>query len=233
MASKESTINFSKLRKGMVFWYDPNPDIDKNNVPSKTVNGFAIKDYTMYGDRPYVVVSSDDVCRLGRVVQVCPIGTKDKDTKSYPYDVVYNSFSGTGLSVIRCEQIRTVNSAELHRYECMLDDDIMDQVAEKLQALLGIDCTESEVEVPVVSMTSEEVEELVDAKMISVKEETTSMIDAAVARILNAFSAFAHNKSNNILRPLSPAPAAEDNQPMKHAKRSIIVTERKKRLYND
>lgn len=223
--SKASSINFSKLRRGMVFWYDPNPEIDKNNVPAKTINGFAIKDYTMYGDRPYVVVSSDKVCRLGRVVQVCPISTKDKDKESYPYDVVYNSFSGTGQSAIRCEQIRTVNSEELFRYECMLDDDIMEQVTEKLRDLLGVDYIESEVEVPVVAMTSEEVEELVDSRMISVKEETTSMIDAAVARILNAISALINNKANTSLRTITPL---EPTVPEKMKKR-IIVTDRKKR----
>ena len=185
-------VNFSKLRRGMVFWYDPNPEIDKNNVPAKIVDGHSIKDYTMYGDRPYVVVSSDEVCRMGRIVQVCPIGTKSKDKEDFVYDVTYNSFSNTGLSVIRCEQVRTVNSEELYKYECMLDDDVMDQVAEKLKLLLGIADTVDVVESPVISASIEEIEDLMEAKLAGTKEETAAMLDTAVSRVLNAIATTFH-----------------------------------------
>jgi len=214
--AKECTVNLSKLRRGMVFWYDPNPEIDKSNVPPKIVDGHPIKDYTMYGERPYVVVSSDAICRLGRVVQVCPIGTKSDNKDNFPYDVSYNSFSDTGVSVIKCGQIRTVNSAELFKYECMLDDDIMDQVEDRLKELLGLSETQIEVQVPLVAMTPEEVEDLVDDKILQSKEETTSMIDAAVARILNGITSALSTKSIAKLLP-------DDSKSSTKVKRPIIV----------
>lgn len=219
MTAKQAA-NFSKLRRGMVFWYDPNPEIDKENVPPKVVNDRPVKDFTMYGERPYVVVSSDEVCRQARVVQVCPIGTKDKDKDIYPYDVVYNSNSKTGQSAIRCEQIRTVNSDELSRYECMLDDDIMDRVAEKLKLLLGISECELEVETPVIAMSAEEVEDLIDAKMIESKNEATSLIDAAVSRILNGVSSVLNTRTAT--RPIEPI------KPEVKVKKKIVVGSLKK-----
>lgn len=220
MALKQESANFSKLRRGMVFWYDPNPAIDKENVPPKVVNDRPVKDFTMYGERPYVVVSSDEVCRQARVVQVCPIGTKDKDKDVFPYDVVYNSNSKTGQSAIRCEQIRTVNSDELSSYECMLDDEIMDQVAEKLRLLLGISENEIEIESPVIAMSAEEVEDLIDAKMLESRNETTNMIDAAVARILNGVSSVLNARS--AVRPIEPV------NPEVKVKKKIVVGNLKK-----
>lgn len=201
MASREANVNFSRLRKGMVFWYNPDPEINKNNVPDKIVDGRTIKDWTMYGERPYVVVSANSVCRLGRIVQICPIGTKSKDN-DFPYDVVYNSFSGTGQSVIRCEQIRTVNSAELTEYECMLDDDIMDMVDAKLRELIGLDDVVNEVEVPVISMDASEVEDLIDRKIASITVEVANQCDNAVSRVVNAISAVIQNKF--MYHPITP-----------------------------
>ena len=40
------------IQKGMVFWYDPHPEINKNNIPKLYVKGVEIIDHLMKGHRP-------------------------------------------------------------------------------------------------------------------------------------------------------------------------------------
>lgn len=218
-----ANINFSRLRRGMVFWYDPDPDTDKSNVPPKEVDGHIIKDYIMYGERPFVVVSSDEACRLSPVVQVCPIGSKVKENSQY--DVIYNSFNDSGQSVIKCDQIKTINSSELYKYECMLDDIVMDEVTLKLRMLLGITDTETEVELPVVAMSAEEVEELIDSKLAANQVDFSNQLDSVVTRIINAVSTML--RSRPVTKPLDSV--AQNNLSDRVKKQIILVSHNKEK----
>ena len=49
------------VRRGMVFWYNIDPSVDKHNVPKIQKYGESYTDRILYGHRPWLVVSSDDV----------------------------------------------------------------------------------------------------------------------------------------------------------------------------
>lgn len=182
--------NYSRLRRGMVFWYDPNPEIDKSNVPTKLIGTREIQDNIIYGRRPWVLVSSDDACMKSKIVQVCPIHNNPK--QSFPNDVLF--YFKSGDSAIKCEQIRTVNADELQEYDCILDEDIMERVDICLKRLLGLKDKEVVVEKIVTSASMKQIEELimgiVNTQVEEAKRQVADNVDVedAVLRISEGIS---------------------------------------------
>lgn len=111
---------YYKVRKGMVFWYEPTPTQDKTCVQQ--------------GRRPWLVISND----LGNIssptCNIVPMTTEDKisiptHVKTYVY--------GTE-NVILCEQAITVDQNCLRNYYCSMTEETMEKVDAALAIQFGI-----------------------------------------------------------------------------------------------
>lgn len=127
--------DFMKVKRGMVFMYDINPNISKTNVPKlKLQTGREITDCKMYGMRGYLVVSNDVNNMYSNTCNILPISSSSRD--DLPMRVKFN-YQGKDLEIM-CEHIYTVNTEELLRYAYTLSDEIMSQVDKALSSQLGI-----------------------------------------------------------------------------------------------
>lgn len=121
----------------MVFWYSIDERVGRTNVPKLDIDGKSYNDRLMYGARPWVVVSSEDICRRNTVVSVLPIFDTSEQKFIKDPAHIYLKFKGKD-SVIVTEQIRSVNSIELQEYMCILEDDYLAEVDVVLANTLGI-----------------------------------------------------------------------------------------------
>lgn len=128
--------NYYKVRRGMVFYYNINNGIDKYRVPPVKVLGKDRCDYRQYGDRPFVVISSDETCLANHTVCVCPMGSVQPNGRQFPYRTYFNY--GPEIAEVMCEQVYTVNVSELVRYDSLLSEDIMREIDEKVAMNLGL-----------------------------------------------------------------------------------------------
>ena len=122
--------NGMRVVRGMVFWYNPNPSIDKNSEPVVWVKGNKFRDHRQYGDRGWLVVSNDVGNLTSSVCTIVPITSQTKNSISPTR--VHFYFEGIPL-VILCEQAMTVNISELTDFRYFLQDSIMDKVSEALR----------------------------------------------------------------------------------------------------
>lgn len=161
---------YGQVKKGMVFWYNCDENIDKYNVPKKVVHDREILDRVFYGLRPWLVVSSDEYSINSNLVQVVPIHSNPriKDNPNHVYTKIGNKCE---LSVIVCDQVRTVNSLELTDYYCALSDEVVEEVDEKLSIILGINRKKKEEEVVTFDMVEGVVLSVVKKLMDSIKNE--------------------------------------------------------------
>lgn len=129
--------SYSKVKRGMVFYYNIDPSVDKKNVPPINVLGRQRYDNREYGWRPFVVISSDEVCQLNRTVCITPMrSTSDKDIQQLENRVYFNY--GSELAEVLCEHIYTVNTSELTRYDSFLNECVMSEIDKKIAMNLSI-----------------------------------------------------------------------------------------------
>ena len=202
----------------MVFWYNPDPEVDKMNVPKLKLGQKEISDCLLYGERPYVIVSSDEVCFRSPVIQICPIHSDPKEI--HLFDVVYNSQSDR-VSVIKVEQIRTVNSFELTKYHHTLNDDIIKKIDRALAGLLGIQPVEKEVPKYVVSDPSYAINEALTTCSENLIDRIKEMIETKPDILVQP------------VEPLQPISMSQEHKPTENAEAASIAestTKRKKHI---
>lgn len=130
------TRDYMKVKRGMVFSYNINPEVDKFNVPKIVLNnGKEIDDSRQYGYRDFLVISNDTNNSFSPTCNIIPITTST--TKSdIPTHVKFNYF-GKELTVL-CEQIYTIHVQELYKYEYTLSDEILSKVEDALAVQLNM-----------------------------------------------------------------------------------------------
>lgn len=124
-----------KVTRGMVFWYDLNSKMNKYSSPKVEVGGKMYPDHKQYGPRDWLVVSNDINNGNSPTCTVVPISAQGQ--KAVLPTHVHYTYMGTSLTVL-CEQIQTINTAELVEYRYTVSDRVMDQVNEALALQLGI-----------------------------------------------------------------------------------------------
>lgn len=125
-----------RVKRGQVYFYDCGKGEDKNKRHIIMVNGVEYPDCIEKGKRPWLVVSNNWVSKNNSLYTIVPLSTGGVDKPKYATHVRFN-FLGS-VSEILCEQIRTVNEAELVEYVSTLDDNIMEQVEQALSYYLDI-----------------------------------------------------------------------------------------------
>ena len=124
-----------RIKKGMVFWCDLDPAIDKMNVPYlSNEKGVVVKDRVLYGRRPWLVVSDNCNNKADALCTVVPFS--QSCDPSLPYHIPVKVFSES--STICVEQVRTVNCQMLVSYFCTVSDEVLGKVESVIIKYFGL-----------------------------------------------------------------------------------------------
>lgn len=134
---KEDMFIAQRVKRGMVFWYSVNSNVDKNNSPMIEIDGKKYQDSIEYGNRPWVVVSTDAINRRNRMCTIAPLSSSISNHQDNSPNKVHIYFMGRDTTIL-CEQLRTVNVVELQEYANTLTDEVMELVDEGIMYALGI-----------------------------------------------------------------------------------------------
>ena len=89
------------------------------------------------GIRPVLVIQSDDGNRKGHTVVVAPLTTQIRKP-SYPVHEILHKEDGLEEdSMVLCEQITTVDKAQLDEYVCHIDEASMTRVTKAVRTCVG------------------------------------------------------------------------------------------------
>lgn len=102
----------TKVRKGMVFMFDPYPTVDKNNPIVIKPNGYGYKSELLHGYRPYIVVSNDNINSQGRVCIMVACHSKKNKIASINNHPALFSYKGK-VAYLAADNIVTVSQSNI------------------------------------------------------------------------------------------------------------------------
>lgn len=111
---------YYKVKRGMVFWYEPLP------TPGKTC--------VQQGHRPWLVVSNDMGNISSPTCNIVPMTTEDK----VPIPTHVPTYVRGNKNYILCEQAITIDQDSLKDYYCCMTEETMEKVDEALAIQFGI-----------------------------------------------------------------------------------------------
>lgn len=89
------------------------------------------------GVRPVVVVQNDKGNRYSKTIIIAPI-SKKMSKPPIPTHVVFSDASLSYVSMILCEQLRTIDKKRLGQWICTLDDKTIEKINHAIRVSLNI-----------------------------------------------------------------------------------------------
>lgn len=89
------------------------------------------------GIRPVVVIQNDKGNRYSKTIIVAPI-SKKMSKPPIPTHVVFSDNSLSYVSMILCEQLRTIDKKRLGQWICTLDNDTVHRIDQAIRVSLNI-----------------------------------------------------------------------------------------------
>ena len=89
------------------------------------------------GVRPVVVVQNDKGNRYSKTIIVAPISTKISKPP-IPTHVIFSDDSLSYVSMILCEQLRTIDKKRLGQWICTLDEKTLEKINRAIRVSLSI-----------------------------------------------------------------------------------------------
>ncbi len=89
------------------------------------------------GVRPVVVVQNDKGNRYSKTVIVAPI-SKKMSKPPIPTHVVFSDLSLSYVSMILCEQLRTIDKQRLNQWICTLDHKTIEKINKAIKVSLAL-----------------------------------------------------------------------------------------------
>ena len=132
---KKMGKNYQRVKRGMVFWFDIDESVNKHSQPKVTVDGKQYSDNRQYGYRDWLVVSNDTNNSESPTCNIVPLTSSDSKS-NIPTHVKFNC-KGNVLTIL-CEQMMTINSIQLQKYDFTVDDEIMEKVEDALRVQYSI-----------------------------------------------------------------------------------------------
>lgn len=130
-------VNYQKVKRGMVFYYNVFDAVARNSVPSLQSRALGrFQKQEEYGSRPFLVVSSNEICSHNKQIQVVPLFGL-KSGQSEHSNRVYFDFKHTKTE-IACDQIYTLFANDIREYDTTLSEELMTKVDQQLAVNLDI-----------------------------------------------------------------------------------------------
>lgn len=131
-------VNYQKVKRGMVFYYNVFDAVERNSLPQSQVRSLKrVRSNDDYGSRPFLVVSSNEICSRNKQIQVVPLFGMKSNQSEHP-NRVYFEFKHTKTE-IACDQIYTIFANDIKDYDTTLSDDLMSAVDKQIAVNLDID----------------------------------------------------------------------------------------------
>ncbi|WP_233554159.1 MULTISPECIES: type II toxin-antitoxin system PemK/MazF family toxin [Erysipelotrichaceae] len=89
------------------------------------------------GVRPVVVVQNDKGNKYSKTIIIAPI-SKKMSKPPIPTHVIFSDSSLSYVSMILCEQLRTIDKKRLGQWICTLDDKTIDKIDQAIRVSLNI-----------------------------------------------------------------------------------------------
>ena len=89
------------------------------------------------GVRPVVVVQNDKGNRYSKTIIVAPI-SKKMSKPPIPTHVIFSDDSLSYVSMILCEQLRTIDKKRLGQWICTLDEKTLEKINRSIRVSLSI-----------------------------------------------------------------------------------------------
>lgn len=89
------------------------------------------------GVRPVVVVQNDKGNKYSKTIIIAPI-SKKMSKPPIPTHVIFSDASLSYVSMILCEQLRTIDKKRLGQWICTLDDKTIDKIDQAIRVSLNI-----------------------------------------------------------------------------------------------
>ena len=89
------------------------------------------------GVRPVVVVQNDKGNKYSKTIIIAPI-SKKMSKPPMPTHVIFSDSSLSYVSMILCEQLRTIDKKRLGQWICTLDDKTIDKIDQAIRVSLNI-----------------------------------------------------------------------------------------------
>lgn len=89
------------------------------------------------GVRPVVVVQNDKGNKYSKTVIIAPI-SKKMSKPPIPTHVIFSDTSLSYVSMILCEQLRTIDKKRLGQWICTLDEKTIDKINQAIRVSLNI-----------------------------------------------------------------------------------------------
>ena len=89
------------------------------------------------GVRPVVVVQNDKGNRYSKTIIVAPI-SKKMSKPPIPTHVIFSDDSLSHVSMILCEQLRTIDKKRLGQWICTLDEKTLEKINRAIRVSLSI-----------------------------------------------------------------------------------------------
>ena len=109
------------IRRGDVYYADLSPVVGSEQV----------------GVRPVVVVQNDKGNRYSKTIIVAPI-SKKMSKPPIPTHVIFSDDSLSYVSMILCEQLRTIDKKRLGQWICTLDEKTLEKINRAIRVSLSI-----------------------------------------------------------------------------------------------
>ena len=89
------------------------------------------------GVRPVVVVQNDTGNRYSKTIIIAPI-SKKMSKPPIPTHVIFSDDSLSYVSMILCEQLRTIDKKRLGQWICTLDDKTIEKINKAIRVSLAL-----------------------------------------------------------------------------------------------
>lgn len=89
------------------------------------------------GVRPVVVVQNDKGNKYSKTIIIAPI-SKKMSKPPIPTHVIFSDSSLSYVSMILCEQLRTIDKRRLGQWICTLDEKTIDKIDQAIRVSLNI-----------------------------------------------------------------------------------------------
>ena len=89
------------------------------------------------GVRPVVVVQNDKGNKYSKTIIIAPI-SKKMSKPPIPTHVIFSDSSLSYVSMILCEQLRTIDKKRLGQWICTLDDKTIDKIDQAIRVSANI-----------------------------------------------------------------------------------------------
>ena len=109
------------IRRGDVYYADLSPVVGSDQG----------------GVRPVVVVQNDKGNRYSKTIIVAPI-SKKMSKPPIPTHVIFSDDSLSYVSMILCEQLRTIDKKRLGQWICTLDEKTLEKINRAIRVSLSI-----------------------------------------------------------------------------------------------